>query len=245
MLSMVLFGSVVAVTGAVGCVGMDELSSESSGELGKKAAAPKLNLSHIVCDENGGVTAHFVLLFAGDGQPGTLSGTLFGGGTFEDQEADKNTGNVWHYNVTLDSGYIEILTAQTTTSDGKVVSLHNPSDYSGTYACGEEQEEVCSIVVEPQDVYCTDKPLKNPGSECGHFGLEYTGGKIDGLSGLEYTALQDAYVAIVKSGNHGCGPGNSAYRIYVGVEAGDKLATPVDQGISHVTYCDCPASAPQ
>ena len=57
---------------------------------------------------------------------------------------------------------------------------------------------------------------------------------------MTFPASQDAYVAIVKSGNHGCGPGNSAYRIYVNVQAGDVLSTPVDQNISHVTYCACP-----
>jgi hypothetical protein len=51
----------------------------------------------------------------------------------------------------------------------------------------------------------------------------------------------DAYVALVKSGNHGCGEGASAYRIYVDVHAGDSLQTPADQDISHVTYCDCAA----
>jgi hypothetical protein len=234
VLSMVVFGSLVVVPG---CIGMQEQAGQSSGELGKMSG-PMLNLSHIACAEDGTVTAHFVLLFAGTGTPGTLSGT-YNGGSFT-AEPSKNSGNVWHYNATLPAGDIEILSAQTTTSAGTLVTLHNPSEYSGNYACGPD-EPVCPVVVAPADVYCTDAPLGNPGDECANFGLEYTGGKADGLTGLTFTATQDAYVALVKSGNHGCGPGNSAYRVYVNVSAGDVLSTPVDQNISHVTYCACPA----
>ncbi len=235
-LSLVVFGSLIAVSAASGCVGMEEMSGESSAEL--KKDSPMLNLSHIACAEDGTVTAHFVLLFAGTGTPGTLTGT-YNGGSFS-AEPSKSSGNVWHYNVTLPSGEIEILSAQTTTSSGKVATLHNPGEYSGNYACGPE-EETCPVVVAPADVYCTDQPLGNPGAECANFGLDYTGGKDDDLSGLTFSATQDAYVAIVKSGTAGCGPGESAYRIYVNVSAGDELATPVDQNISHVTYCTCPA----
>jgi hypothetical protein len=199
--------------------------------------APMLNLSHIECTADGNVLAHFVLLFAGSGTPGALSGT-YNGGAFGPVSASKNTGNVWHYNVILPSGEIEILSASTTTSSGASVTLHNPGEYSGDYQCG-APPPVCSVSVAAQDVYCTDKPLGNPGDECAAFGL-LPQGKDDNLSGLTFTATQSALLAIVKSGTHGCGPGNAAYRIYANVTKGDALSTPVDQGISHVTYCACP-----
>jgi hypothetical protein len=195
--------------------------------------APKLNLSHIECLDDGTVHVHFVLLFYGAGTPGTLNGT-WSGGTFSG-EAIKSTGNVWHYDIYLPAGPIEILGA---TVNG--VSLRNPGEYSGDYLCDGATDE-CPIVVEAQDVYCTSQPLGNPGAECAHFGLLPIG-KDDDLSGTSFVATTDAYVAIVKSGTAGCAPGESAYRIYVGVHEGDELLTPVNQGISHVTYCECPAA---
>jgi hypothetical protein len=92
-------------------------------------------------------------------------------------------------------------------------------------------------VVEAQDLYCAEPG--NPGEECGALGLQPEG-KDDGLTGTSFTATQDAYVVLVKSGSDGCEPGLSAYRIYVNVSAGDTLLTPVGQDISHVTYCACP-----
>jgi hypothetical protein len=240
------FGLIVAVAFLGGCAvdvaseGQDDGIAELSSTLRQQAKQDaKLNLSHIECTEDGDVLAHFVLLFAGSEQPGKLSGT-YNGGAFGPTEASKNSGNVWHYNVILPSGEIEIYSATTTTAAGKSVSLHNPSEYSGTYECGEVDE--CPIEVEAQDVYCTSKPLGNPGAECGEFGL-LPQGKDDNLTGTTFKATQDAYVAIVKSGNEGCGPGNAAYRIYVDVSAGDTLSTPVSQNISHVTYCACPTDS--
>lgn len=202
----------------------------------KVKAAPKLNLSHIACTEDGKVLAHFVLLFAGKDTPGSLTGT-YNGGSFGPVAPGKNTGNVWHYNVILPAGEIDILSAQVE-AKGQIVTLHNPSEYSGDYECGPGNHE-CPVQVTAQDVYCTDAPLNDPGSECAHFGLKPSG-KDDQLTGLEHLATQDALLAIVKSGNHGCGPGNTAYRLYTNVKAGDSLGTPVDQDISHVTYCECP-----
>jgi hypothetical protein len=230
VLSMFVFGSLVAMTAGSGCVGMEELSGESTGELGKKDG-PKLNLSHIECQADGTVNAHFVLLFWGASQPPPLSGT-YNGGSFGPVEATKTTGNVWHYNVTLPSGDIDIYTATIGS-----ISLHNPGEYAGDYQCGEEP--VCSVVVEPIALLCTDAPLGNPGAECGYFGLDVQG-KIDNLTGNSYTALNDAYVAIVKSGSGGCEPGQSAYQVYVNVQANDVLYSPTWQDISHVTYCACP-----
>jgi hypothetical protein len=221
-----------------GCSGS---SGEATGDAVKAAGgsqdqSPKLNLSHIECTDDGHVLAHFVLLFAGKNEPGALTGT-WNGGTFGPVSPYKSSGNVWHYEVFFPSGFIDILTATATTAGGVVVTLHNPSEYAGNYTCSEVHQ--CDIVVQPQDVFCSDHPLSNPEDECGAFGLEPSG-KDDNLSGLTFTATIDAYVAIVKSGTHGCDTGDASYRIYVNVHAGDTLQTPVDQNISHVTYCDCP-----
>src|SRR5688572_29791711 len=79
--------------------------------------------------------------------------------------------------------------------------------------------------VQATDLLCTASPLGNERAECEYFGL-VPAGKDDELSGQSVTASQDAYVAIVKSGSGGCGPGNSAYRVYVNVSAGDSLGSP-------------------
>jgi hypothetical protein len=235
--AFVVFGF-VAASSFNGCsIVVDSDSEQTTAPA--KTSAPKLNLSHIECTADGNVLAHFVLLFAGASQPGTLSGT-YNGGSFGPTAASKTSGNVWHYNVILPAGTIDILSATTSTSDGTIVTLHNPGEYAGNYQCGKTVES-CPVVVDAAAVYCTDKPLGNPGDECAAFGL-LPQGKDDNLTGLTFLATQDAYVALVKSGNHGCGPGNSAYRVYVNVKTGDTLYTPVDQGISHVTYCACPAS---
>jgi hypothetical protein len=198
--------------------------------------SPMLNLSHIECTADGHVNAHFVLLFAGSATPGAITGT-YNGGSFGPVLADKSSGNVWHYNVPLPAGEIDILSA-TVVAKGQVVTLHNPSEYAGDYECGPEKPE-CSVAVAAQDLLCTDQPLKNPGSECGYFGLKPSG-KDDGLTGLTHVASQNALLVIVKSGSGGCAPGQSAYRVYTNVHAGDVLSTPADQNISHVTYCECP-----
>jgi hypothetical protein len=225
-----IVGTFALVT-ACSATSEDPVVGPEQGTLGPaaKRTSAQLNLSHIECTATG-VNAHFVLLFTGSATPGTLTGT-YNGGTFSGSP-EKNTGNVWHYNIPLPSGYIDILSA---TVDG--VSLHNPGEYAGDYQCTDIPQ--CSVQVASQDVYCSDSPLKNPGSECGAFGLEVLA-KDDGLSGLTWTATHSALLAIVKSGTHGCGPGQSAYRVYANVTAGDTLSTPADQGISHVTYCACP-----
>jgi len=227
----------VLAAGFGGCANVDPNSEEDVGvQAQAQAQAPKLNLSHIECTPDGKVLAHFVLLFAGDGQPGTLSGT-YNGGAFGPVASDKHTGNVWHYNVILPAGYIDILSATTTTSTGAVVTLKNPSEYTGKYECGAPVAE-CPVKVEPTDLFCTDPG--NPDEECGNFGL-LPQGKDDGLTGTSFVSTQNAYVAIVKSGSKGClNKGESAYRVYVNVTVGQTLLTPVDQNISHVTYCTCP-----
>ncbi|MCK6536093.1 MAG: hypothetical protein L6Q84_24260 [Polyangiaceae bacterium] len=237
-LTFVISAAVIA-SALAGCgLATDDTTDQTSSEA-RAAQAPMLNLSHIECTDDGQVLAHFVLLFAGPAKPGPLTGT-YSGGSFGPVEASKSSGNVWHYNVILPSGEIDIYSASATTASGQVVTLHNPGEYAGNYQCGPDVEE-CPVQVQPADVFCTDSPLTNPGAECAAFGL-VPQGKDDNLSGLTFVATQDAYLAIVKSGTHGCEPGQSAYRIYVNVSAGDVLSTPVDQGISHVTYCACPES---
>jgi hypothetical protein len=99
----------------------------------------------------------------------------------------------------------------------------------------------CSVKVAAADVYCSDNPLGNTKSECAKFGLK-AASKDDSLEGTSAKASRNAYVAIVKSGTHGCEPGDAAYRIYVDVKKGDTLLTPRDQDISHITYCACPVA---
>jgi hypothetical protein len=240
VLSLVVFGSLVATAGVSGCVGMEELSNESTGELGNAKSAPKLNLSHIECQADGTVNAHFVLLFWGASQPPALNGT-YNGGSFGPVEATKTTGNVWHYNVTLPAGYIEIYSATVGS-----VSLHNPGEYGGDYLCGPEGP-VCSVPAVADDLLCLDSPLGKEGAECAYFGLLPIG-KDDNLSGFHFNATMDAYLAIVKSGAAACSPGQTAYRIYTNVTEvpATDLEPPVSEDgtaqgeISHITYCECP-----
>jgi hypothetical protein len=105
--------------------------------------------------------------------------------------ATKNSGNVWHYNVLLPVGFINILSATTTTSSGASVILHSPEEYGGDYQCGEQTPE-CAIVV--QEGLVCHTPYGNEGAECGAFGLLPIG-KDDGLTGLTFAATMNAYVA--------------------------------------------------
>jgi hypothetical protein len=229
-------GLVVACGGAVAdedSIRPDAMGVETMSK-GKKAA-PQLNLSHIECTETG-VNAHFVLLFAGSDEPGPISGAYLLNGaesSFGPVDPDKNTGNVWHYNVALPSGDIEI-----TSATAKGANLHNPGEYAGAWNCTEEAG--CPGFSHDPGTVCREQPFGSPENECGFFGLQVEG-KDDGLVGLEHQARQDALLAIVKSGNDPCGPGNAAYQTYVNVKAGDVLLTPGSQDISHVTYCKCPA----
>lgn len=223
----------LAVLGT-GCGSVAEPIAEGTSGLNRATTSDmQLNLSHVQCAEDGTVEVHFVLLFAGDATPGTLTGT-YDGGSFSIPPG-KNSGNAWHYTTYLPSGDIDI-TSASVVANGTTVTLHNPDAYAGEYLCGAPE---CAVKVTAQDLLCTAKPIGNPTAECAYFGL-VAQGKDDALSGLTFTATQGAYVAIVKSGSRGCGPGNSAYRVYVNVKEGQVLSTPVNQDISHVTYCACP-----
>jgi hypothetical protein len=235
-----VLSGMMAATMAFGCFATSEDVELETDSMLQPAAkpnhSPKLVLSHIECTDDG-VLAHFVLLFAGKGTPGDLTGT-YNGGSFGPIAPEKNSGNVWHYNVIFPAGELEILSASVEAL-GQTATLHNPGEYAGNYECGPIVEE-CPILVTP-DKICLSQPLGNPGAECGYLGL-VPSGKDDNLSGTTFPATIEAYVAIVKSGSGGCEPGESAYAIYVDVQPGDILASPSDQDISHVTYCDCPQS---
>lgn len=245
VLSMVVFGSLMAA----GCVGMEELTGDQNQEA--KVSAPKLNLSHIECTEDGQVLAHFVLLFAGTGTPGDLTGTYNDGEgsvAFGPVAPGKNTGNVWHYNVLLPTGWIDITSATTTTSKGASVSLHNPDEYAGDYQCGEVTTCELSQPVPESGVFCSANPLGSEDSECGAFGLVPIR-KDDALipgNTFDWTALASARLVLVKTGSKACGQGEASYAIYENVNSGDTVSTPpVPEGenlqaISHVTYCGCP-----
>lgn len=89
----------------------------------------------------------------------------------------------------------------------------------------------CPVSLPEANPFCPSRPVGNPRAECELFGLTVLD-KNDGTSGLLWSATTDARLALVKAG--GC------YQFYVDVKAGDPLATPNGQGISHVTYCGCP-----
>ena len=229
MRSMMKSLGIAATAVMIGACGTQTDTTDQAAQAAQ--AKPMLNLSHIQCTADGQVDVHFVLLFWGDSTPPALSGT-YNGGSFGPTAQNKHSGNVWHYDVFLPSGFIDITSATVGS-----VSLHNPSEYAGVYNCGGGVQ--CDATPPVAGVLCTAHPLTNPGLECGFFGLNPIG-KDDNLTGLSFTATMDAFVAIVKSGTHPCGGGNSAYNIYVNVVAGDTLSTPADQSISHVTYCGCP-----
>jgi hypothetical protein len=199
----------------------------------RASQAPKLNLSHIECVD-GAVEIHFVLLFVPDGvTPGTLTYTY---GTIE---PGANTGNVWHFTASgLADGFYAVTSASVTLSNGAVVGLHNPGDYAGEYDCA---EDTCALPA-PEPLLCFEpSTLGSPAAECAAFGLVALG-KDDDLSGASHVASQDAALALVKDGRGPCPAGESAYRTYTNVQAGDLLAQPAGAGdISHVTYCGCPA----
>jgi len=230
-----------------------EVKPQSSIDTQAKAADGRLlNLSHIECAEGGGVDAHFVLLFAGSGNPGPISGTT-NQGAFGPIDPDKHSGNVWHYDVPLgtsvDGGEIVILTAQVGTTP-----LHNPGDYGNFAHCGDRPPPpVCSVTVTPgpvcmhaNDVFGVSgtQGIPDPQRECEWLGLELIGKDEGPFSGNTTKASMDAYVAIVKGGNGGgdvCEAGSgSIYDIYSPVTKGEILWTGNKTGVSHVTYCRCP-----
>ena len=186
---------------------------------------------------------HFVLLNVPDGvTPGTLSGT-YNAGSFGPVSPTKNTGNVWHYDVILPPGEINILSA-TVQVGSQTIQLHNPGDYAGEYNCVPlDQCETFSLPDQYKGaIICLSKPLGSPGAECGLLGLAPQGTGDPG-GGAQQASTQNAAVAIVKDGSVGCNPGEQAYRFYENVQVGDILQQPGypnGGNISHVTYCACP-----
>lgn len=241
--SFFLAGAVFCFAGLAGCDGSHNpvappepdvsSSPQSLSGSARAAQAPKLNLSHIECVD-GAVEIHFVLLFVPDGvTPGTLTYTY---GTIE---PGKHTGNVWHFTASgLADGFYAVTSASVTLSNGTVVGLHNPGDYAGEYDCA---EDTCALPA-PEPLVCfAPSALGSPEAECAAFGLVALA-KDDDLTGASHVASQDAALALVKDGRGPCPQGESAYRTYTNVDAGDLLAQPAGAGdISHVTYCGCPA----
>ena len=235
-------GAALVAAGLAGCDGSHNpvapaepgVSSSSASLTGSgRTQAPKLNLSHIECVD-GAVEVHFVLLFVPAGvTPGTLTYT------YGAIQPGKHTGNVWHFTASgLADGYYDVTSASVTLSNGAVVTLHNPGEYAGEYDCG---EEAC-LTIDPEPILCfAPTTLGSPAAECAAFGLPLLG-KDDGLFGATHVASQDAALALVKDGRGPCPQGESAYRTYIDVHAGDLLEKPAGAGdISHVTYCGCPA----
>jgi hypothetical protein len=247
--------------GIVGLASLVAACSTSTGEDATVQPAPasvepaakgggnkavQLNLSHIECTPEGTVNAHFVLLFFGAGDPGAISGTYSDGDSvqaFPVTLPTKTTGNVWHYNVALPAGYVDILTA----SAGGA-TLHNPGEYAGNYANGCVPPPVCDVQVQDIPLYCS-AVLGNEDAECDAFGLDPLAKYEIGGSVSSIGAHTSALLAIVKTGSGGCGPHENAYQIFANVTAGDPLSTPSylgpngepkQQAISHITYCQCP-----
>jgi hypothetical protein len=234
---------IAAALAIAGCGGGSGVTGSSDAV--KVNNPPKLLLSHIECADDGTVDVHFVLLFAGTQPPGTLTGT-YNGGSFGPTAANKLSGNVWHYDVFLPSGDIDILDAVTTTAAGVTVSLFNPDVYTDTYACG---APVCDVSGEvTPGLLCTDQPLGNETAECAYFGLVQIAKDIPTSESPSFTSTLNAPLALVKTGSGACGGGDASYEVYVNVVAGDVLYTPEytgpngnlkRQAVSHVTYCTC------
>lgn len=240
-MNKILISSVAALALVLAGCGSDSSEVSSSAQQEAKQA-PRLVLSHIAC-ENGVVNAHFVLLFWGDTTPGDLSGTYNGGVPFGPETPGKDTGNVWHYNVTFPEGQVDIESATIANTD---LALHNPGEYAGTYTCAVPPPPACEIDV-TEGATCYDRPLGSPENECGAFGLvgsteklEVVGKDTPTTGGTSFVATMDADLVLVKSGTGGCGRGKQAYNIILGVSAGEKVTSPSWQDISHVTYCRCP-----
>jgi len=123
---------------------------------------------------------------------------------------------------------------------GKTVewAAQTPCDQLSGEVESEECEETCELPT-PAGLICHE-PFGSVASECAFFGLVGLG-KDDDLSGSSHTASRDAALVIVKDGRGTCDQGESAYRTYTNVHAGDVLQKPTGAGdISHVTYCGCP-----
>jgi hypothetical protein len=118
-----------------------------------------------------------VLLNVPDGiTPGTLTYTY---GTIA---PGANTGNVWHYTAHVADGYYDVTSASVDV-DGVTVSLHNPSDYAGTYNCSQTQE-TASITVTGT---CNLEKDSNTGTAT--FTVTNTGGA--GTGDLSWTLYKD------------------------------------------------------
>lgn len=86
--------------------------------------------------------------------------------------------------------------------------------------------------------FCLARPLGNQETECSYFGDFVPAGEGFNVTPGGLTANTTAAIAIVKSGR-------ACYGVTTDVAPGDLLVVPdVQQGVSHVTYCNCPPTAP-
>lgn len=100
--------------------------------------------------------------------------------------------------------------------------------------CGGSQS-ACDLTGVPQGVLaCSDRPWGNPRSECARFGNFVPVGDGYTVDGQTIRATMGADFAIVKAGR-------ACYAVTQNVSVGDALAIPLSGGVSHVTYCGCPA----
>jgi hypothetical protein len=83
-----------------------------------------------------------------------------------------------------------------------------------------------------EGAFCLSKPFGSPKAECSAFGLQPVASD-DLQGGLSTPATTTASLALVKAG--------LCYNLYLGVTQGETLNAPYNQGISHVTYCNCPS----
>lgn len=99
-----------------------------------------------------------------------------------------------------------------------------------------------SLIGEP--LFCSS-PFGSPETECALFGLQPFG-KIEPSEATSFVTPGAATLALVKDGRGQCSQGESAYRVYSPVSAGDTLQSPgfnnqgQQQAISHITVCGCP-----
>lgn len=131
---------------------------------------PRLILSHIECVE-GKLEVHFLAQNVPDGvTPGDVSYWY----RFDPAQpgfvyqrtitTDGETGNVWHYRDYPGNGYYDIVSASVDIG-GVTVTLHNPSEYKGTYDCDEAEPtptETKVVDEEPPTATPTIDPPDDP-----------------------------------------------------------------------------------
>ena len=125
----------------------------------------RIVLSHIECTEDNEVNLHFLVQGTEDDEVPGLMTITYSGSSTATVGPEKESGGVWHYNFYLPSGYFDVTGAQV--SD--IYYLHNPSSYTGNYACGDGDDESTPTPTETPNVKLTATgepftPTKTPTS---------------------------------------------------------------------------------